>query len=86
MLEHPDQADQLIRTAIACVVTRDEAQLLNSIDDSVLGWGRYVLADIDVCDMANDAEFVDPSYLAQEYDLLSVLLDHSSDVDSTDIP
>jgi hypothetical protein len=52
MLDHPDRIDEVIRKAIACIVTPAEHDLLSPFDATHYGWERYLAASIDVYDMA----------------------------------
>lgn len=54
LIDSPDQIDQILKRAIACIVTKDEHELLNHIDQKHSGedgWQRYELAGIEVIDM-----------------------------------
>jgi len=43
---------EVFKTAIACLVTREEHQRLSVVDPELLGWQRYAAAGIQVWDMA----------------------------------
>jgi hypothetical protein len=54
MLAHPERTAQILETAIACVVTREEHDRLTRISNeqpSIDGWDRYKTAAIDVVDL-----------------------------------
>jgi hypothetical protein len=50
----PSRAREIIRDAIACVVTKAEDDRLRAVDPSREGWARYHDAGITVIDMATD--------------------------------
>lgn len=52
MLAHPDRVDEVIRKAVACIVTPAEHDQLKPFDATHYGWERYLAASIDVYDMA----------------------------------
>lgn len=52
MRAHPDQVHDIIRKAVACVVTPLEHDQLKPFDVTHYGWERYLAASIDVYDMA----------------------------------
>jgi hypothetical protein len=52
MLAYPDRVDEVLRKAIACIVTPAEHNRLTPFDKTHYGWERYLAASIDVYDMA----------------------------------
>jgi hypothetical protein len=54
MLAAPaDQREAILRSAVACIVTKDEHRRLRPFDKTHIGWDRYRAAGIDVYDMTN---------------------------------
>jgi hypothetical protein len=51
MRTHPDQIHDIVRKAVACIVTPLEHDQLKPFDASHYGWERYLAASIDVYDM-----------------------------------
>lgn len=52
MLQDPHRVGEILRSAQACVVTREEHGRLNAIGEEFRGWERYRAAQVDVYDMA----------------------------------
>ncbi len=55
MLREPDEIPAIMATALACLVTKDEHQLLMAAEKAapeLTGWQRYQAAGLDVIDMA----------------------------------
>lgn len=53
MLKNPDSVDQILRSAVACVVTRSEHDALTHISrefPDLDGWERYKRAGIEIVD------------------------------------
>lgn len=50
IMAEPERAREILRDAIACVVTVDEHRKLTSVDPSLRGWDRYTAAGVDVED------------------------------------
>ena len=50
ILAKPELAREILRDAIACVVTVEEHQRLSSVSASLRGWDRYKAAGIEVVD------------------------------------
>ena len=48
-----DQLESVLRSAVACVVTKQEHQRLTPFDKTHTGWDRYLAAGIDVFDMTD---------------------------------
>lgn len=49
---HPDEVDDIMRKAVACIVTPGEHEQLKPFDATHYGWERYFAASVDVYDMA----------------------------------
>jgi hypothetical protein len=58
LLADPERVDEIIRSAIGCVVTKDEHDRLSSLSGSASGWERYLAARIDVFDELTGAAFI----------------------------
>jgi len=54
MIARPDEADHLLATAVACLVTKAEHSALAEYDKKAEGWDRYRLARVDVYDFSVD--------------------------------
>jgi hypothetical protein len=52
ILAYPDRIEEVVRKAVACIVTPAEHDQLKPFDASHYGWERYLAASIDVYDMA----------------------------------
>lgn len=55
MLKDPDSVEQILRSAVACVVTRSEHAALTRLSKQfpeVDGWDRYKSAGIEIVDVA----------------------------------
>jgi hypothetical protein len=50
MVANPDQVEEIVRQAPACLVTKEEHQRLTPLDRTHEGWDRYRQAGIDVVD------------------------------------
>lgn len=55
LLEHPGHVEDILKSAIACLVRKGEAARLDRVPDAVHGWERYRAAGIEVLDMAHGA-------------------------------
>lgn len=68
LLQHPSYADDFLKCAVACVVTKDEHVRLSRVDrnGSFFGWERYVVADIEVLDAAERFRRLDLEPLSHE--------------------
>jgi hypothetical protein len=64
LLQHPDRVEHIMRLATACIVTREEHQLLNGTH---FGWSRYKEAGLTVIDRATGSR-VDLGALAAALD------------------
>src|SRR6266536_2718249 len=51
MHAYPDQVDDILRKAVACIVTPAEHERLKAFDATHYGWERYLAASNDVYDM-----------------------------------
>jgi len=51
VLARPEDAAQILDTAIACTVTKDEHSRLTRFDRTHVGWARYLAAGLTVIDM-----------------------------------
>ena len=58
MLAAPDQAGEILQSAIACTVTADEHRRLGAVGEDIRGWERYVAAGVDVFDEQAGAFFI----------------------------
>jgi len=61
MMDHPERAEDIMRLAVACIVTHEEHQRL---DPREFGWNRYKSAGIRVVDTVGDEAEVDLDLLA----------------------
>ncbi|MFD0591295.1 hypothetical protein ACFQZ4_00805 [Catellatospora coxensis] len=52
MLQEPHRTGEILRSAQACVVTREEHCRLNAVGEELQGWERYRAAQVGVYDMA----------------------------------
>jgi hypothetical protein len=59
MLAQPDRVEDILRTAVGCIVTRAEHAVLNRVDRGLEGWSRYVAAGVRVWDAEQDAWLFD---------------------------
>ncbi len=50
LIEDPERAREILRNAIACVVTFDEHRRLSRVGEAVRGWDRYTEVGIEVID------------------------------------
>lgn len=57
MLTHPEQLEDIMRRAVACLVTAEEHTRLGIFDTSHTGWERYLAARVDVLD-ASTGDYV----------------------------
>jgi len=48
MLQEPERVEEIVRSALGCVVTKEEHNRLTSLPDTYRDWERYVAAGIDV--------------------------------------
>jgi hypothetical protein len=53
-----DQLEAILRSAVACVVTKEEHRRLSPFDKTHTGWDRYLAAGIDVYDMSDRSPFI----------------------------
>jgi hypothetical protein len=58
MLAEPERVQELLMSAVGCVVTREEHAVLTQFDRTHEGWERYLAAGIDVMDMQDGAWFI----------------------------
>jgi len=58
LVADPERADEIIRSALGCVVTKDEHDRLGSVSPSASGWERYLAARVDVFDEQTGATFI----------------------------
>jgi hypothetical protein len=58
LLADPEHVDEIIRSAIGCVVTKDEHDRLGSVSASASGWDRYLAARVDVFDELTGVAFI----------------------------
>jgi hypothetical protein len=58
MLAEPRHADEILRGAIACIVTVEEHARLTALGPHSAGWERYRAASIDVFDMLTDTPLI----------------------------
>jgi hypothetical protein len=58
MLAEPRNAEEILRGAIACVVTVEEHARLTALGPEPSGWERYRAASIDVFDMLTDTPLI----------------------------
>ena len=47
ILAEPERVREILRDAIACVVTVDEHRRLSTVDPSLRGWDRYTAAGVE---------------------------------------
>ncbi len=50
LLKDPSTTEQVLRAAVACLVTQDEHTRLSAFDTMHEGWDRYLAAQVDVLD------------------------------------
>lgn len=50
-----EEPEQVLRDAVACIVTVEEHARLSAYDNTYDGWARYGAAGIQVVDMANQS-------------------------------
>jgi hypothetical protein len=62
---HPDQTDEILALAVACLVTEDEHDLLRAHREC-FGWDRYIAAGIEVVDAKHDFQPADLTKLARK--------------------
>jgi hypothetical protein len=68
LIQYPDQAKQILNSAVACIVMRDEHIRLN---DEVEGWRRYLEAEggsIEVYDMKEPRQLIDLEQAVADWD------------------
>jgi hypothetical protein len=63
ILKHPERAEQLLRLAVPCTVTKKEHALLKP---TLFGWRRYIDAELKVVERDNPDLIVDIEALADE--------------------
>lgn len=54
MKERPEDVEQVLTGALACLVTSAEHNALGAYDGIVVGWDRYCKAGVDVYDFSTD--------------------------------
>jgi hypothetical protein len=58
LLREPERVDEIVRSALGCVVTKEEHDRLSALPGSHRGWDRYIAARIDVCDEEAGVPFI----------------------------
>jgi hypothetical protein len=61
LLQEPAHAEEILQSALACIVTKEEDARLRSVPSEVDGWERYRRAHIPVWDSAEDRWLIPPS-------------------------
>lgn len=66
LIGHPRRVDAILDLAVACLVLKAEHEDLRHLAPEAFGWRRYLEAEIEVLDAADDFKPVDLERLAEE--------------------